>query len=129
MRIGVEPMAGSELANAQERTGLGCSLIKFVLQPTPSRFNITTFAKRTCQNLIIYFGLLVAALYACLLILAPIETLILSVICIALAGIGISFLSSSLQKLHRLVEGALAAGYIAGAAALLKAFEAFLHRM
>ncbi len=121
-------MAGSERGNAQESTEFGFSLIQFVLQPAPRRFNAVTFVKRTCQNLIIYTGLLLAALYICLLVLAPIEIFIISIGCIVLV-VGVFLLSPSLQKLHRLVEGALAAGYIAAAAALLKAFEAFLHRM
>jgi lipopolysaccharide/colanic/teichoic acid biosynthesis glycosyltransferase len=68
------------------------SLIDFALAPPPRRFNAATFAKRIGQNLIIYSGLLIAAIYACLLVFAPFETLTLSLLVIA-AVVGVVLLT------------------------------------
>jgi hypothetical protein len=122
-------MAGSDTADADGSMGIGLSTIQFALRAPPPRFTAATFAQRICQHLIVYSGFLVAAIYACLLVFMPAETAALSLGGIALAGVVVLLSPSSRRKLHRLVMGGVAASYIAGAAALLKAFEAFLHRI
>jgi hypothetical protein len=129
MRTGAKPMAGSETTNAHGGIGVNLSTIQFALQLPPHRFEVATFATRIYQNFLVYSVCLIAAIYVCLLVFAPIQTFVLSVAVIFVGSIVILLLTPSRQRLHRLLEGGLAAGYIAGAAALLKAFEAFLHRM
>jgi hypothetical protein len=122
-------MAGSaETSGVRGGTSLDWLKIREALRPAPRRFTFTAFAKRACQHLVVYAVILVTALYVCLLVFAPIETSLLSIFCIGAAGLVGLLSSSSRRKFHRLIEGGIAAGYIAGAAALLKAFEAFLHR-
>jgi len=121
-------MAGSaETSGAHGGLSFDWLKIQAALRSAPHRFTFLTFAKRVYQHLLVYSVILVTVLYVCLFIFAPIETSLLSIFCIGVAGLA-SLLSSSRWKFHRIIEGGIAASYIAGAALLLKAFEAFLHR-
>ncbi len=119
----------AETSGVQGEAGLDWLKIQAVLRPAPHRFTVTIFVRRTCQNLLVYTVILMAALYACLFVFAPIETSLFSIFCIGVGSFVGLLSSSSRRKFHRLLEGGIVASYIAGAAALLKAFEAFLHRM
>lgn len=127
-------MAGSpEAANSHGGMSL-LSPIRFALRTAPDRFTPANFAQRLFQHLIVYGLLLTAAVYSCLFVYAPIETALISVACVLVAGFGVALSSASDRKFNRLVSGGVAAIYIAGAAALLRGFEAvvsflFLHRM
>jgi hypothetical protein len=109
--------------------GPGLPLIRFALRPPPRQFRATQFAMRICQHLLVYTAILISAVYACALVFLPAETFAISIVCIAIVSLVILLSPHSRKKMLRLLEGGLAASYIAGAAALLKAFEAFLHRM
>ena len=123
-------MAGSPDATSLDvRTDPGWFSMRFAFEPAPRRFTVTSFARRVVQHVIIYCGILIAATYTCLFVFAPAETSLVSILCIAVGGVAVGLLSPPRRKWRRLVEGGLAASYIAGAAALLKAFDSFLHRM
>lgn len=119
----------SEMSGADGRASAGPSLIRFALRPAPHRFGTVGFAIRTCQHLLVYSAILAIAVYVCALLFAPVETSVISIVCIVATSLVVALLSSPPRKLFRLLEGGLAASYVAGAAALLKAFEAFFHRM
>ncbi|HEV8677955.1 MAG TPA: hypothetical protein VGQ90_01170 [Stellaceae bacterium] len=89
---------------------------------------------RLYQHLIFYGLLLAAAVYCCLFVFAPIETALISVVAALLAGTVAAMSAASGRKFNRLIAGGMAAVYLAGAAALLRGFEAvvsllFWHRM
>ena len=127
-------MAGPhEPADARAGMALG-PVIRFALRPAPRRFGAANFAIRLAQHLIVYIIFLITAVYGCLFVFAPAEMLLLSLAGIFVMVVVVSLFSSSGQKLRRLAAGGIAAIYIAGAAALLRAVEAvssllFLHRM
>lgn len=109
--------------DADTNAGIGLWPIRFALRPAPSRFNVANFAARICQHLIVYAGLLIAAVYGCLFVFAPAQASLLSVAIIAVSSILILSLSSPRNKIRRLLEGGLMAGYIVGLAVLMRAFE------
>lgn len=122
-----------EAANAQGGMSF-LSPIRFALRTPPHRFTAASFAGRLYQHLIVYALLLIGAVYSCLFVFAPTETALISVACTLVGGVVISLSSASGRKFNRLIGGGIAAIYIAGAAALLRGFEAafaflFLHRM
>jgi hypothetical protein len=123
-------MAGPlERTNIHDGAGAGASPIQWVLRVPPRQFTRASFVVRLYQHVLVYAALLIAAVYGCLFFFAPAETSLFSVAVIVLAGIVGALWSPSRRRLHRLLQGGIAVTYIAGAAALLKAFEAFFHRM
>ena len=114
-----------EAAGPGELMGLNRSSLAVGLRPAPPRFTLASFGARLRQHLIVYGALLVTAIYACAFIFAPLETSMISEVLVAVAVCIAIVFSPSRQRLRRLVEGGLAAGYIIGAAVLLKAFDAF----
>jgi hypothetical protein len=99
----------------------------FATLPPPVSFTARSFALRLAQHAIVYTGLLVGAICGCVFIFAPVEASFLMVGCIAAAALAFFLLSSSGQRVRRLVEGGLAASYVAGAGALLKAINELWH--
>ncbi len=109
-------------------TSLARYAIEFTLRPPPPRFTPAGFAARLCQHLALYAIVLAGAIFACLFIFAPLETLVISLSCIVIGAAFVLFRLPARQRFQRLVESGIAASYIAGAAALFEAFKAFLHR-
>jgi hypothetical protein len=117
-----------EISGGGSHPGLTGSLLAFALRPAPSQFTLASFGIRLQQHTVAYGALLASAVYACAFVFAPLETSVISVVFIALVICVAYFSSPSRQRVRRLVEGGIAASYIVGAAALLKAFDA-LFRM
>jgi len=109
--------------------GLGLRLFRFVGRQAPRRFGIGSFATRLGQHFLVYTAILLTALYAALLVTMPVETGAISVLLLALAGVAVALYPAARRKPQLLLGGGVAAGYIAGAAAILKAFESLLNRM
>jgi len=109
--------------------GLGLQLFRFASRPAPRRFGISSFATRLGQHLLVYTAILLAAMYTFLFVTMPVETGVISVPLLALAGVAVALYPTARRKPQRLLGGGVAAGYIAGAAAMLKAFESLLNRM
>ena len=119
----------AEANNTDGGTGVAWLNIQAALRPAPCQFTVASFARRTYQNLLVYGVILVTALYVCVFVFAPVETSMFTIFCIGAGGLVILLSSSSRRKMDKVIGGGIAASYIVGAAALLKAFEAFLHRM
>jgi uncharacterized YccA/Bax inhibitor family protein len=111
-----------EMTDTQGRSGLGVPLIRFAIRPAPRRYGMATFVTRMGQHLVVYVMILVISIYTCLFVSLPVETSVISVVCIAMGGIAVSLSPTFRRKLQPLLV-ALAASYIVVAAALLKAFE------
>jgi hypothetical protein len=124
MRTGAEQMErSSESANADVSLLLGQWSIRFALRPAPRQFSAIAFALRITQHLIVYGAILIAAVYGCLFILAPLQTALLSVLLLLFVSIIVILYSSPRERLRRILEGGLVASYVAGMAAAVKASE------
>lgn len=90
-------MAGSsKTAHDDGGTPAGWPLIRFALRPSPADFTVVGFAARLGHHAVIYGGLSIAAIWACMFIFAPVETSLVSLGCVLVAAvIAFAFSSSS----------------------------------
>lgn len=92
-------MAGSsKMTHDDGGTPAGWTLIRFALRPSPADFTLVGFAARLGHHLVIYGGLSIAAIWACIFVFAPVETSLISLGCLLVADIAIRFSSSSSRR-------------------------------
>lgn len=104
-------------------------LIKAALTAPPAEPTLASYTIRLGQHLAVYSVLLVAAIVVCLFVAAPLETAAVAVVCIMIIQVYSLTSASSRSIFDRILRGGLAASYVVGAGALLKALSELWHRI
>jgi hypothetical protein len=129
---GVEPAAGLDGVAGAGEHGKIVSGVRFALRPAPATFTIGSFAGRLADHLFVYTVILVASVYICLFVFAPLPVTVGSIGVLLLIGItSVAMFAppgSLWDRLKWLFEHRIAAGSFVVALAVLLVIEEILRR-